>query len=231
MVGFSVIGFVLIRLSRRTGDPAVVSELGDELSGVGFGIAAALVAVLLPVQLLLAVVQTLASLDTSGPATRFGVNPANLVGDLTDPIRILIGVVLDRAGRSGRPPRAYRPGAGAGLHRDHADRPGPQSGARRLHRSPDRPRRVELGGHGGGAGGHRGDRRPPPVDRPAGHRVRRHPDLVGAVLRPRLHLRPDRCAARLLRGGPGAVRSDLGPADRLAAGGTATAGASPDRPG
>ena len=65
MVGFSVIGFVLVRLSRRTGDPAVVSELGDELSGVGFGIAAALVVVMLPVQLLLAVVQTLASLDTS----------------------------------------------------------------------------------------------------------------------------------------------------------------------
>jgi len=110
MVGFAVIGFVLVRLSRRTGDPAVVSELGDELSGVGFGIAAALVAVLLPVQLLLAVVQTLASLDTSGPATRFGVNPANLVGDLTDPIRILIGVVLIalavRAGRRGRTGRA-----------------------------------------------------------------------------------------------------------------------------
>ena len=107
MVGFSAIGFVLVRLSRRTGDPAVASELGDELSGVGFGIAAALVVVLLPVQLLLAVVQTLASLDTSGAATRFGVNPANLVGDLTDPIRILIGVVLIvlavRAGRRGAP--------------------------------------------------------------------------------------------------------------------------------
>ena len=43
----------------------MVSELGDELGAVGFAIAAALVVVLLPVQVLLAVVQTLAVARTS----------------------------------------------------------------------------------------------------------------------------------------------------------------------
>ncbi len=110
MVGFGVIGFVVLRLSRRPADGPVVSELGDELSGVGFAIAAALVVIMLPVQLLLAVVQALASLNPDGAAARFAANPANLVGDLTDPIRVLIGVVLIvlavRAGRRGRPGRA-----------------------------------------------------------------------------------------------------------------------------
>ena len=62
VVGFVVIGVAVLRLSRPTGARPVVSELGDELGAVGFAIAAALILILLPVQVLLVVVQTLASL-------------------------------------------------------------------------------------------------------------------------------------------------------------------------
>ena len=41
----------------------MVSELGDELGSVGFAVAAALIVVQLPVQVLFAVLQTLAGLN------------------------------------------------------------------------------------------------------------------------------------------------------------------------
>ena len=110
MVGFAVIGAVVLRLSRRTGSRPVVSELGDELGAAGFAVATALVVVLLPVQVVLAIVQTLASLNPRGAAAQQSLQPVGVIGLLVDPLRILIGVVLVvlavRAARRGRPGRA-----------------------------------------------------------------------------------------------------------------------------
>jgi hypothetical protein len=108
VVGFAVIGATVLRLSRPTGARPVTSELGDELGAVGFGIAAALILILLPVQVLLAVVQTLASLGVAA-AAKVSLD-SQVVGDLVDPLRVLIGVGLVvlavRAARQGRPGRA-----------------------------------------------------------------------------------------------------------------------------
>ena len=110
MAGFAAIGAVVLRLCRRTGSRPVVSELGDELGAVGFAVAAALVVVLLPVQVLLAVLQTLASLDPDGAVAQLSLDPVGGLGLLVDPLRVLIGVVLVvlavRAARRGRPARA-----------------------------------------------------------------------------------------------------------------------------
>ena len=109
VVGFAVVGAVVLRLTRQRGTRPVVSELGDELGSVGFAIAAALIVLLLPVQVLLAVVQTVSSLNPEMLSGRFWADPGELVGDLVDPLRVLIGLVLvvlavvyARRGRPGR---------------------------------------------------------------------------------------------------------------------------------
>jgi hypothetical protein len=110
MAGFAVIGAVVLRLSRRRGARPVVSELGDELGAVGFAIASALVIALLPVQVLLAVIQALASLNPGGAVAQLSLDPIGGFGLLVDPLRVLIGVVLVvlaiRAARRERPGRA-----------------------------------------------------------------------------------------------------------------------------
>jgi hypothetical protein len=110
VVGFAVIGAVVLRLSRRTGHHPTVSELGDHLGSVGFAVASAFVLVQLPVQVLLAVLQTLASLNPGGAVARLSLNPVGGFGLLVDPLRVLIGVVLvvlaARTARLGRPGRA-----------------------------------------------------------------------------------------------------------------------------
>jgi hypothetical protein len=92
--GFAVIGAVVLRLGRRTGSHPVVSELDEELGGVGFAIASALVAILLPVQVILAVVQTLATLNPGGAVARLSLDRASGLGLLVDPLRVLIGAGL-----------------------------------------------------------------------------------------------------------------------------------------
>jgi hypothetical protein len=110
VAGFAVIGVVVLRLSRRTGSYPVVSELGDELSAVGFSVAGALVLVLLPGLVLLAVVQALATLNPGGPAGHLSLDAGGGLALVVDPLRVLIGVVLVvlaiRAARRGRPGRA-----------------------------------------------------------------------------------------------------------------------------
>ena len=108
---FALVGGVLLRLGRRAGAQPVVAELGDELSGIGFPVAAALFAVLVPVQLLGAAVPVLISLRPDGAAGQSWVNNApQLVGALVDPIRALVGAALIalavRAARRGRVGRA-----------------------------------------------------------------------------------------------------------------------------
>ncbi len=109
VVGFAVIGAVVLRLTRQRGMRPVVSELADELGSVGFAVAAALIVLQLPIQVLLAVAQTLGSLNPELLTGRFWADPGELVGDLVDPLRVLIGVVLivlavvyARRGRPGR---------------------------------------------------------------------------------------------------------------------------------
>jgi hypothetical protein len=108
VIGFAVVGTVVLRLAARRGTRPVVSELGDELGSVGFPVAAALIALLLPVQVLLAVLQGLASLATQRLSEGF-TDPSGVVGDLVDPVRVVIGMVLivlavvyARRGRPGR---------------------------------------------------------------------------------------------------------------------------------
>jgi hypothetical protein len=88
----------------------VVSELGDELSRIGFVVAVALIAVTIPVQVFLSVVQVLASLQPGGAAARLAFDITPLVTRIVDPSRVLIGVLLlifaVRAARRGRPGRA-----------------------------------------------------------------------------------------------------------------------------
>ena len=107
---FAVVGIVLVRLSRRRGSTPVVSELGDELGRVGFTIAAALIAVALPVQVFLSVLQVLASLEPAGAAARMSFDITPLVTRVIDPSRVLVGIVLlilaVRAARRGQASRA-----------------------------------------------------------------------------------------------------------------------------
>jgi hypothetical protein len=108
--GFAVVGIVLVRLSRRRGSTPVVSELGDELGRAGFTIAAALIAVALPVQVFLSVLQVLASLEPAGAAARMSFDITPLVTRVIDPSRVLVGIVLlilaVRAARRGQASRA-----------------------------------------------------------------------------------------------------------------------------
>jgi hypothetical protein len=106
VAAFAVVGLITLRLSRRQQAAPVVSELGDELGRVGFTIAAALIAVTLPVQVFLSVLQVLASLEPGGAAARLSFDITPLLTRVVDPSRVLVGVVLIilavRAARRGR---------------------------------------------------------------------------------------------------------------------------------
>jgi hypothetical protein len=110
VTAFALVGLVLLRLSGRRGSTPVVSELGDELGRVGFAIAAALIAVTLPVQVFLSVLQVLASLEPGGAAARMSFDVTPLVTRVVDPSRVLVGIVLlilaVRAARRGQASRA-----------------------------------------------------------------------------------------------------------------------------
>jgi hypothetical protein len=110
VAAFAVVGLIVLRLSRRQRAAPVVSKLGDELGRVGFTIAAALIAVTVPVQVFLSVLQVLASLEPGGAAARLSFDITPLVTRIVDPSRVLVGVVLIilavRAARRGRSSRA-----------------------------------------------------------------------------------------------------------------------------
>ena len=110
VTAFALVGLVLLRLARRQESTAVVSELGDELGRVGFAIAAALIAVTLPVRVYLSVIQVLASLEPGGAAARMSFDVTPLVTRVVDPSRVLVGIVLlvlaVRAARRGQASRA-----------------------------------------------------------------------------------------------------------------------------
>ena len=110
VLGFAAVGAVVLRLAARRGVHPVASELGDELGSVGFAIAAALILLQLPVQVLFAIVQAVASLSPELLTARFRADPTQLVGNLVDPVRVLIGVALIvlavAYARRGRPGRA-----------------------------------------------------------------------------------------------------------------------------
>ncbi len=109
VVGFAVVGVVVLRLGRRVGAAPVVSELPEHLGSVGFAVAGALIAVQIPVQLGLAVLQVTASLRPTGAAGHSSLDTA-LLSDVVDPLRIGVGVVLVgfavRSARRGRVGRA-----------------------------------------------------------------------------------------------------------------------------
>lgn len=113
---FALVGWSVLRLRRparsgaAVGEP-VVGELGDELGGIGFPVAAALIAVLLPVQVVAVLVPVLVSFAPTGAVGQTWVDGApQLVDALVDPTRALVGLVLVglavRATRRGRPTRA-----------------------------------------------------------------------------------------------------------------------------
>jgi hypothetical protein len=110
VAAFAGVGLVLLRLARRREAAPVVSELGDELGRIGFPIAAALIAVNLPVQLFLAIVQVAASLQPGGAAAQLSYDVTPLVTRIIDPSRVIIGLVLlllaVRAARRGKAGRA-----------------------------------------------------------------------------------------------------------------------------
>ena len=110
VAAFAVVGLIMLRLSQRQRAALAVSELGDELGRVGFTIAAALIAVTLPVQVFLSVLQVLASLEPGGAAARLSFDITPLVTRIVDPSRVLVGIVLIilavRAARRGQSSRA-----------------------------------------------------------------------------------------------------------------------------
>ena len=108
VIGFAVIGVVVLRVSRKHDAEPTVSELGDHLVSVGFAVAAALIVVQIPVQVGLSVLQVLAGLNPGGAASRATAN-ISFVNNAVDPLRVLIGVALVvlavRAARRGRTDR------------------------------------------------------------------------------------------------------------------------------
>jgi hypothetical protein len=110
VIAFALVGLVLLSVSRRRESTPVVSELGDELGRVGFAIAAVLIAVTLPIQVFLSVLQVLASLGPGGAAARMSFDVTPLVTRVVDPSRVLVGIVLlvlaVRAARRGQASRA-----------------------------------------------------------------------------------------------------------------------------
>jgi hypothetical protein len=109
VAAFAVVGLIVLRLSRQRQAIPVVSELGDEFGRVGYTIAAAVIAVTLPVQVFLSVLQVLASLEPGGASSQLAFDITPLITRVVDPSRVLIGVVLiilavraARRGQSGR---------------------------------------------------------------------------------------------------------------------------------
>ena len=109
VAAFAVVGVIVLRLSRQRHAVPVVSELGDELGRVGFTIAAAVIAVTLPVQVFLSVLQVLASLEPGGASAELAFDITPLLTRVVDPSRVVVGVVLiilalraARRGQSGR---------------------------------------------------------------------------------------------------------------------------------
>jgi hypothetical protein len=109
VAAFAVIGLIVLRLSRQRQAIPVVSELGDELGRVGFTIAAAVIAVTLPVQVFLSVLRVSASLEPGGASARLAFDITPLLTRVVDPSRVLVGVVViilavraARRGQSGR---------------------------------------------------------------------------------------------------------------------------------
>jgi hypothetical protein len=109
VAAFILIGFVVLQLSGRRESGPAVSELGDELGRMGFAVAASLIAITIPVQVFLAVIQVVGSLQPGGAASRLSYDITPLVTQVVDPGRVLIGVVLlilavrtARRGQAGR---------------------------------------------------------------------------------------------------------------------------------
>ncbi len=94
VLAFALVGTVLLGISRRRGSIPVVSELSDELGRVGFAVAATLVAVILPVQVFLVVVQMFASLARNGANSTFAYDPAPILDRVIDPSRVVMGLAL-----------------------------------------------------------------------------------------------------------------------------------------
>lgn len=111
VAAFTVVGLVVLRISARRGAVPEVSGLGDELGRIGFVVAASLIAVTIPVQISLAVVQVVASLQAGGGGMgRLFFDATTLLTRVVDPSRVLIGLVLlilaVRAARRGQAGRA-----------------------------------------------------------------------------------------------------------------------------
>jgi hypothetical protein len=87
-----------------------VPDLAEELSRITFGVAVALIAVLVPVQLITAALQVALALDPTGSAQQWTVDVNPLLTQAVDPIRALVGGVLIflavRAARRGQASRA-----------------------------------------------------------------------------------------------------------------------------
>ncbi len=109
VVGFAVVGVVVLRIGRRVDAAPVVSNLPEHLGAVGFGVAGALIAVQIPVQLGFAVLQAVASFRP-GRAGDGASLDTTLLSDMVDPLRVAVGIVLVglavRAARRGRVGRA-----------------------------------------------------------------------------------------------------------------------------
>ena len=120
VAAFAVVGLIMLRLSRRQQAAPVVSELGDELGRVGFTIAAALIAVTLPVQVFLSVLQVLASLEPGGAAARLSFDITPLAHPHRRPQPSARRRGLDHPGGARGAQRPERPCAGPRLHRRHA---------------------------------------------------------------------------------------------------------------
>jgi len=104
------VGVALLVVARRRGSRPDVEGLGDELSGVGLPVGAALVLVVLPVQLLAGLIPVLGLLGSRDGFLGSGLDPAALVARLVDPVRAVVGLVVVglgfRAARQGRATRA-----------------------------------------------------------------------------------------------------------------------------
>jgi hypothetical protein len=105
----AAVGVGLVRVARRRAAEVEVDGLGDELAAVGLPVGAALVLVLLPLQLAAGVVPLVAAL---APGSLLGsdVDAAAVAARLVDPVRAAVGLALLllalRAARRGRATRA-----------------------------------------------------------------------------------------------------------------------------
>jgi hypothetical protein len=218
VAAFVLIGFVVLRLSGRRGFGPAVSELGDELGRMGFAVAASLIAITIPVQVFLAVIQVVGSLQPGGAASRLSYDITPLVTQVVDPGRVLIGVVLlilaVRAARRGQAGRALVMGC-IGVMLVALAR---QLLFRQSLISTDQSGCPQPGRLWGGDRRDRNLVDSTTLDRPAGPGVRWAVDLVRAFFVSRLHLRSAWGGAWFLGGSSGVVRFDLGPLYRLGLG-------------